>query len=131
MFLSLEGQKYRSTGESLQHEPEVVESQERDPQLMISSRRRGRRPGDGAGVNRQGFLQGLVGGEQEQVDRIFTGQISGLLNGNLAGTNTNIQYGFESSCPGGVSQNTALLATAAAIGNPVTSDQACLTAPCC
>ena len=83
---------------------------------MISSRRRGRRPGDGAGVNRQGFLQGLVGGEQEQVDRIFTGQISGLLNGNLAGTNTNIQYGFESSCPEGVDQNTALLATAAAIG---------------
>ena len=116
MFLSLEGQKYRSTGESLQHEPEVVESQERDPQVLISSRRRGRRPGDGGGINRQGFLQGLVGGEQEQVDRIFTGQISGLLNGNLAGTNTNIQYGFESSCPEGVDQNTALLATAAAIG---------------
>ena len=93
-----------------------MESQESDPQVRISSRRRGRRPGDGGGVNRQGFLQGLVGGEQEQVDRIFTGQISGLLNGNLAGTNTNIQYGFESSCPEGVDQNTALLATAAAIG---------------
>ena len=58
-----------------------------------------------------------MGGEQESVDRIFTGQISGFLNGNLDGTaNNNIQYGFESSCPEGLDQNTALLATAAAIG---------------
>ena len=69
-------------------------------------------------VNRQGYLQGLVGGEHENIDRIFTGQISGFLNGNLDGTaNNNIQYGFESSCPEGLDQNTALLATAAAIGN--------------
>ena len=66
---------------------------------------------------------------------MFTGQIAGLLTGGGlgglggAGGGAAIQYGFESSCPGGVSQNTALLATAAAIGNPVTSDQACLTAP--
>ena len=59
-----------------------------------------------------------MGGEHESLDRIFTGQISGFLNGNLAGTqNNNIQYGFESSCPEGLDQNTALLATAAAIGN--------------
>merc|ERR1719242_252885 len=86
------------------------------------SGRRGRRPGyggaggGGPGIDRQGYLDGLVGGEQESVDRIFTGQISGFLNGNLDGTNNNnIQYGFESSCPDGVDQNTALLATAAAI----------------
>ena len=89
----------------------------RSLRVDIYSRRRGQRPGS-SGVNRQGFLQGLVGGEQESVDRIFTGQISGFLNGNLAGTqNNNIQYGFESSCPEGLDQNTALLATAAAIGN--------------
>ena len=77
-----------------------------------------------------------MGGEQEPSDRVFTGQIAGLLTGGGlgglgggAGGGAAIQYGFESSCPGGVSQNTALLATAAAIGNPVTSDQACLTAP--
>ena len=73
-----------------------------------------------------------MGGEQEPSDRVFTGQIAGLLTGGGLGGlggGAAIQYGFESSCPGGVSQNTALLATAAAIGNPVTSDQACLTAP--
>ena len=73
-------------------------------------------------MNRQGYLQGLVGGEYESQDRIFTGQISGFLNGNLDGaSNTNIQYGFESSCPDGVDQNTALLATAAAIGRESSS----------
>ena len=96
------------------------------PSIKSCSRRsgrRGRRPGyggaggGGPGIDRQGYLDGLVGGEQESVDRIFTGQISGFLNGNLDGTNNNnIQYGFESSCPDGVDQNTALLATAAAIG---------------
>ena len=41
-----------------------------------------------------------------------------LLGAGLGGgaNNNNIQYGFESSCPEGINQNTALLATAAAIG---------------
>ena len=38
--------------------------------------------------------------------------------GGIGGAaNSNIQYGFESTCPGGINQNTALLATAAAIGD--------------
>ena len=57
---------------------------------------------------------------------MFTGQIAGLLTGSSGllggegggggGLSNDIQYGFESSCPGGINQNTALLATAAAIG---------------
>ena len=57
---------------------------------------------------------------------MFTGQVAGLLTGSSGllggggggggGLSTDIQYGFESSCPGGINQNTALLATAAAIG---------------
>ena len=64
------------------------------------------------------FMSGLVGGEYEDIDRIFTGQVTSLLTGSglASGANNNIQYGFESSCPDGVNQNTALLATAAAIG---------------
>ena len=89
------------------------------------------------------FMSGLVGGENEPIDRVFTGyafmcwetenetffnstgQITSLLTGSgLQGVggiggaaNSNIQYGFESTCPGGINQNTALLATAAAIGD--------------
>ena len=52
---------------------------------------------------------------------MFTGQVAGLLTGSSGllgggGLSNNIQYGFESSCPDGINQNTALLATAAAIG---------------
>ena len=68
-------------------------------------------------------LPGLVGGEYENPDRVFTGQVAGLLTGSSGllgggggGLSSDIQYGFESSCPGGINQNTALLATAAAIG---------------
>ena len=57
------------------------------------------------------------------MSRVFTGQITNLLTGaglgGLGGggsVGNNIQYGFESTCPDGVNQNTALLATAAAIG---------------
>ena len=53
------------------------------------------------------------------------GQITSLLTGSGlqgaggigGGATSNIQYGFESTCPGGINQNTALLATAAAIGD--------------
>ena len=54
---------------------------------------------------------------------MFTGQVTNFLTGGglgggfgRNGAANNIQYGFESSCPDGVNQNTALLATAAAIG---------------
>ena len=74
-------------------------------------------------LNHAGHSPGLVGGEYENPDRVFTGQIAGLLTGSSGllgggggGLSNDIQYGFESSCPGGINQNTALLATAAAIG---------------
>ena len=61
--------------------------------------------------------------KQCMMSRVFTGQITNLLTGaglgGLGGggsVGNNIQYGFESTCPDGVNQNTALLATAAAIG---------------
>ena len=49
---------------------------------------------------------------------LLTGS-SGLLGGGGGGLSNNIQYGFESSCPDGINQNTALLATAAAIGEMI------------
>jgi len=65
------------------------------------------------------FMNGLVGGEYENPDRIFTGQITNLLTGGGSSGNNNGggygNYGIESTCPEGVNQNTALLATAAAI----------------
>jgi len=95
--------------------------------------------GAGGGANgmqgqnsvRRNFMTGLVGGEYEAQDRLLTGSISGLLNNNGV-TNFNAggsggyggggggysggqQYGVQSTCPEGVNQNTALLATAAAI----------------
>ena len=66
------------------------------------------------------FINGLMGGEFENPDRIFTGQVTSLLTGggggggNSGGYGSN-NYGIESTCPEGVNQNTALLATAAAI----------------
>ena len=70
-----------------------------------------------------------MGGEYENPDRVFTGQIAGLLTGSSGllgggggGLSNDIQYGFESSCPGGINQNTALLATAAAIGEMMDID---------
>ena len=74
----------------------------------------------GAGSMNNPFMNGLVGGEYENPDRIFTGQITSLLTGGGSSGNTNggygnNNYGIESTCPEGVNQNTALLATAAAI----------------
>ena len=77
----------------------------------------------GAGSMNSPFMNGLVGGEFENPDRIFTGQITSLLTGGGSSSNSNggggygnsNNYGIESTCPEGVNQNTALLATAAAI----------------
>ena len=87
------------------------------------NRRMGGPPGtgmQGAGSMNNPFMNGLVGGEYENPDRIFTGQITSLLtgggsSGNNNGGYGNNNYGIESTCPEGVNQNTALLATAAAI----------------
>ena len=72
---------------------------------------------DGAGSMNYPFMNGLVGGEFENPDRIFTGQLTNILTGGGGGSssNNNYNYGIESTCPEGVNQNTALLATAAAI----------------
>ena len=71
----------------------------------------------GAGSMYSPFMSGLVGGEYENPDRIFTGQITNLLTGGGGGGGGGGygNYGIESTCPEGVNQNTALLATAAAI----------------
>ena len=62
------------------------------------------------------FVGGLTGGEYENPDRIFTGQVTSLLTGGgQAGAGSQVNYGLPSTCPEGVNQNTALLATAAAI----------------
>ena len=57
---------------------------------------------------RQNFMAGLQGGELQ--DRVFTSSLTG--GGGGGGYNN---YGLSSSCQEGVNQNTALLATAAAI----------------
>merc|ERR1719350_1208373 len=84
------------------------------------NRRMGGPPGmgmQGAGSMNNPFMNGLVGGEYENLDRIFTGQITSFLTGAGSGGNSggNNNYGIESTCPEGVNQNTAVLATAAAI----------------
>ena len=65
----------------------------------------------GAGSMNNPFMNGLVGGEYENPDRIFTGQITSLLtgggsSGNNNGGYGNNNYGIESTCPEGVNQNT-------------------------
>merc|ERR1711972_609082 len=62
------------------------------------------------------YMGGLLGGEYETPDRVLTGQVTSLLSGGGGfGGGSNINYGLPSTCPEGVDQNTALLATAAAI----------------
>ena len=61
----------------------------------------------GDSMMRQNFMAGLQGGELQ--DRVFTSSLTG---GGGGGYNN---YGLSSSCQEGVNQNTALLATAAAI----------------
>merc|ERR1719468_960200 len=60
-------------------------------------------------------MTGLVGGEYEAQDRLLTGQLTSLVNGNGVVNLNQGGYGGPSTCPEGVNQNTALLATAAAI----------------
>ena len=60
---------------------------------------------------RQNFMSGLQGGQFQ--DRVLTGLANNLLDGGGAGGYS--QYGQSSLCREGVNQNTALLATAAAI----------------
>merc|ERR1719234_1079853 len=61
-------------------------------------------------------MGGLVGGEFENPDRVLTGQVTSLLSGGGGfGGGSSVNYGLPSTCPEGVNQNTALLATAAAI----------------
>ena len=86
-------------------------------------------PGQGPGglqgqnsLQYNNFMSGLDGGQYENPDRIFTGQVTSLLSGVGGSGNRNsgyggggVNYGLPSTCPEGVNQNTALLATAAAI----------------
>jgi len=67
----------------------------------------------GSASMRNNFVNGLVGGENEAQDRVLTGLING--GNNNGGGYGSMQYGLPSTCPEGVNQNTALLATAAAI----------------
>jgi len=85
--------------------------------------------GAGGGANgmqgqnsvRRNFMTGLVGGEYEAQDRLLTGAVTSIINGNGVtnfgggGYGSYGAYGLPSTCPEGVNQNTALLATAAAI----------------
>ena len=72
-----------------------------------------------------GFSQVTYFNQTKSYNHFVAGQITSLLTGSGlqgaggigGGATSNIQYGFESTCPGGINQNTALLATAAAIGN--------------
>ena len=62
---------------------------------------------------RQNFVDGLQGGQFQ--DRVLTGLANNLLDGGGSSGYGQVDYGLSSSCPEGVNQNTALLATAAAI----------------
>jgi len=73
---------------------------------------------------RRNFMTGLVGGEYEAQDRLGTfgggygSTAAGFADrqgGGYGGGGGYGNYGFQSTCPEGVNQNTALLATAAAI----------------
>ena len=64
---------------------------------------------------RQNFMDSSLQGDQIQ-DRVLTGLANNLgLAGSGSGGYGQVDYGLSSSCPEGVNQNTALLATAAAI----------------
>ena len=62
---------------------------------------------------RQNFMDGLQGGQFQ--DRVLTGLANNLIGGGGQGGYSQAEYGLSSICPEGVNQNTALLATAAAI----------------
>jgi len=84
--------------------------------------------GAGGGTNgmqgqnsvRRNFMTGLVGGEYEAQDRLGTfgsgyGPSAAGFSNRQGGGGYGGGYGYQSTCPEGVNQNTALLATAAAI----------------
>ena len=54
-------------------------------------------------------------GSQMIQDRVLTGLANNVLSGGGSAGYGQLDYGLSSSCPEGVNQNTALLATAAAI----------------
>ena len=54
-------------------------------------------------------------GSQMIQDRVLTGLANNFLSGGGSAGYGQLDYGLSSSCPEGVNQNTALLATAAAI----------------
>ena len=62
---------------------------------------------------RQNFLAAQQGGQFQ--DRVRTGLANSFLDGGGSAGYGQVDYGLSSSCAEGVNQNTALLATAAAI----------------
>ena len=71
-----------------------------------------------AGLSRNGGMSRQdMQGDPSYVaeDRVLTGLASTFLDGGGQGGYGQVNYGLDSNCPEGVNQNTALLATAAAI----------------